>query len=51
MGCRGVFVREDLKRSVELASAVAALKTTRIGARAGLQWIDELEEFLRHGQK
>jgi sugar/nucleoside kinase (ribokinase family) len=38
----------DLKRSAEFATAAAALKIMKVGARNGLPRIGELEAFMRH---
>ncbi len=43
---RGMSVRD----SAEFANAVAALKTTRMGARAGLPRSTEVEKFMKHEQ-
>lgn len=48
----GFVVRQlkgfDLRSAAEFANAVAALKTMRLGARAGLPRIDEVERFMRN---
>jgi sugar/nucleoside kinase (ribokinase family) len=42
----GVLLGLDFERAMVLAAAVAALKCTRLGGRAGLPTIDELRGFL-----